>query len=119
MRRKKNQTVVTFGKRVARLRRIHDVKQADLATDAGITTKALSEIERGLTAPSFLTLIKLAEALKVPISQLFADDQTGISSISDAAMLLRAMDTRTRNMAVRVLYAMMPKDAVFGARSSP
>ena len=45
-------------------------RQTDLAEDAGVAQSAVSAYERGDTMPSLPTLIKLAAALEVPLTDL-------------------------------------------------
>jgi len=53
------------------LRREANFTQEQLAFATGISVDFLSLVERGINAPSFDTIEKLAEALKVPISDFF------------------------------------------------
>lgn len=50
------------------------VTQEELAAKAGISVSYLSMLERGERAPHLDTLARLAEALGVPLSELFAFD---------------------------------------------
>ncbi len=60
-----------LSERVRELRRAAGMSAKDLATKAGISAKALSEIENGHTAnPSIQTLQGLADALGVPLTAL-------------------------------------------------
>jgi len=60
-----------FGKRVRVLRKQADLSQEELAARADISVDFVGLIERGVNAPSFETLEKLAEALEVPVRELF------------------------------------------------
>lgn len=60
-----------FGKRVRRLRRQRDMTQEALAEAVGVTSEFISNLERGINAPSFDTLERLAEALDVEFFELF------------------------------------------------
>lgn len=62
---------VQFGKRLRQLRRERDLTQEYLAEAAEISVDMLSNIERGVNAPSFETLEKLAAVLKVQIHLFF------------------------------------------------
>lgn len=55
--------------RVARERR--GISQTCLAKAAGLPQKHVSRIERGEVNPTYHTIIRLADALGVPISDLF------------------------------------------------
>jgi transcriptional regulator with XRE-family HTH domain len=60
-----------FGKRLQTLRRQSGLTQEQLAQAAQISVDFLSLVERGINAPSFENLEKLAKALGVPIRELF------------------------------------------------
>ena len=45
--------------------------QAELAERVGVTRKTVNTVENGVFTPSALLAIKLAEALSVPVEQLF------------------------------------------------
>lgn len=60
-----------FGKRVRVLRKQANLSQEALAARADISVDFLGLIERGINAPSFETLEKLAKALDVPVQELF------------------------------------------------
>jgi transcriptional regulator with XRE-family HTH domain len=60
-----------FGRRLRQIRRQQDLTQEQLAEAAGISVVFLSNIERGVNAPSFETLEKLGEVLQTPMHELF------------------------------------------------
>jgi transcriptional regulator with XRE-family HTH domain len=60
-----------FGRRLRQLRRQKDMTQEQLAEAVGVSVEFLSNLERGINAPSFETLEKLAQALSVPVMELF------------------------------------------------
>ena len=61
-----------FGKRLRFIRRQKDLTQEQLAEAVGISVEFLSNLERGINAPSFETLEKLAAVLAVSVQELFA-----------------------------------------------
>jgi transcriptional regulator with XRE-family HTH domain len=61
-----------------RLREERGMTQEQLAFDAGITSSALSRIERGLNSPGWMTVRRLAHALDVSLVRL-------ASSLEEAA----------------------------------
>jgi len=65
-----NGVVDTLGARLAALRKLNGLSLEDLATRAGITKSYLSKVERGLSAPSLATVLKLAHALGLSSGQL-------------------------------------------------
>ena len=60
-----------IGRQVRSLRKKLDMRVAELAGLAGLSSGMLSKIENGLTAPSLATLKALSEALNVPVTALF------------------------------------------------
>ncbi len=62
---------VDVGARLRQLRTERGKSMRSLARESGLSTNALSMIERGRTSPSVSTLYKLAEALEVPITAFF------------------------------------------------
>jgi transcriptional regulator with XRE-family HTH domain len=62
---------IDVGGRLRQLRTERDKSMRSLARASGLSTNALSMIERGRTSPSVSTLYKLADALDVPITAFF------------------------------------------------
>jgi len=67
----KDVLTVDVGGRLRQLRMERNRSMRALARTSGLSTNALSMIERGRTSPSVSTLYKLAEALEVPITAFF------------------------------------------------
>lgn len=63
--------IIDVGTRLRQLRSERNKSMRALARDSGLSTNALSMIERGRTSPSVSTLHKIAEALEVPITAFF------------------------------------------------
>jgi len=66
-----------FGARLRQLRREANLTQEQLASAAEISVDFLSLVERGINAPSFENLDKLAKALGVPVRELFDFHEQG------------------------------------------
>lgn len=60
-----------FGRRLRQLRLQRNLTQERLAEGAGVSVDLISNIERGINAPSFETLERLAESLRVSVKDLF------------------------------------------------
>jgi len=71
-----DQEVLTIdvGSRLRYLRTERGMSMRALARASGLSTNALSMIERGRTSPSVSTLYKLADALEVPITAFFRQE---------------------------------------------
>lgn len=48
-----------------------DLTQAELAELVGVTRKTVNTVENGVFTPSALLALKLAQALNVPVEELF------------------------------------------------
>ena len=70
--------MTAVGALVLQLRREAGFSIGSLAAAAGLSPGLLSQIERGQGNPSLTTLIKLSQALKVPVGRFFdTKDQGG------------------------------------------
>lgn len=67
--------LLALGRRLRQIRRSRELSQEALADRAGVHPKHLSEIERANKDPRATTVIKLADALGVPVSELYEDDE--------------------------------------------
>jgi transcriptional regulator with XRE-family HTH domain len=82
---------VDLGARIRALRMARGATLRQLAAQAGVTESFLSQVERGVAAPSIASVQRIARALGQSIAELFAtDDRAGI--------VVRAADRR------RVVY---------------
>lgn len=63
---------VAIGRTVRELRKRQRMTGADLSAQTGISVGMLSKIENGVISPSLSTIQALANALRVPLVQLFA-----------------------------------------------
>lgn len=68
-------TARALGALIRRLRTDADLSMASVAASAGISLGLLSQIERGMGNPSLSTMVKLANALDVPISRFFVGER--------------------------------------------
>jgi len=59
-----------LGKSIVALRKKHDISQADLSYEADIDLSSLSRLERGILNPGYLSIYKIAKALKTPLKDL-------------------------------------------------
>jgi transcriptional regulator with XRE-family HTH domain len=78
------------GYRLRELRTERGLSMRALARLSGLSTNALSMIERGKTSPSVSTLYKLSEALEVPITAFFRTEPPR------EAIVFRKSDARSR-----------------------
>ena len=66
-----------FGKNVRRLRGASGFTQERLADKADLDPTYISGIERGVRNPTLVIIVRLAKALRVPLSELCKDIRSG------------------------------------------
>jgi transcriptional regulator with XRE-family HTH domain len=81
---------IHVGQLLRQLREERGISIRELSRRSGLSANALSMIERGLSSPSVSTLYRLTDALKVPITALFRQDQ------SQQAIVFRSISERTQ-----------------------
>jgi len=64
-----------FGKRLQKIRKYKGLTQAQLAEAMDLSIEMISNMERGINGPSFATLEKITEVLKVTAHELFFFDE--------------------------------------------
>lgn len=64
-----------IGANVRRIRQQSKQTLADTSKKANLTKSAMSKIETGQISPPISTLIRIAKAIKVPVVELFVDEQ--------------------------------------------
>ena len=71
-----------LGARIKHARLVLGLHLKDVAVQSGVTEGYLSKIENDRAQPSFAILHRLAQTLKINMSQLFADASDGSSHVS-------------------------------------
>ncbi len=62
---------ILFGKHLRKIRRREDLTKEKLAEILGVSVEFVSNMERGVNAPSFETIEKIATAFDLPVNKLF------------------------------------------------
>lgn len=62
---------ILFGKNLRKIRRREDLTQEKLAEILSVSVEFVSNMERGVNAPSFETIEKIAKAFDLPVNKLF------------------------------------------------
>ena len=70
-----------LSERVQRLRQQRGLSLEELAAASDVSASFLSQLERGIGNPSFLTLTKIARALSTPIGYLFGEEPSAANGI--------------------------------------
>ncbi|WP_368987148.1 helix-turn-helix domain-containing protein [Caldifermentibacillus hisashii] len=63
-----------FGKRLQKIRKEKGLTQLELAEMIDVSSDFIGLMERGVNSPSFKTLEKLSETLKIPVYKFFQFD---------------------------------------------
>ena len=66
---------IIFGKNLRKIRRRRDLTQEKLAETLGVSVEFVSNMERGVNAPSFETIEKIANAFDLSVVRLFDFDE--------------------------------------------
>lgn len=69
----------TWGQRIRAARRKADMNQADLARAVGASQQAISQYETGFRAPPDSLRLRIAAALGVDVSELFAYERQAVA----------------------------------------
>lgn len=71
-----------LGNRIRTIRTALGISQEELAFKSGISAAHLGQIERGLKAPTIVTIDKIAKALNITLPILFSFDVTNVPASS-------------------------------------
>lgn len=69
-RKEEIELITKIGKRIRVLRLERQLSQSELSTDAYLSKNQLGRLERGEHIPNIITLLKIAKALDVNISEI-------------------------------------------------
>ena len=100
-----DELLADLGQRIRTVREVRALSQEKLAERASINNSFLSQIERGLKAPSLKTLNAIAIALDVTMGQLFTDEEATTSALvqQEVAALLEAAPPNRKKALVDLL----------------
>ncbi|MBU3208034.1 helix-turn-helix domain-containing protein [Clostridium algidicarnis] len=84
---------MSIGDRIKKLRKDNNFTQIELAEKAGISEIAIRKYENGGRSPKYGTIIKIAEALNVPVDELmdFEELKQELSDIEETEKLLNIL----------------------------
>lgn len=68
---------ILIGKRIANIRKLAGMTQHQFAERIGITSKHLSEIERGISGFQLNTLLAIANKFDLPTDYILLNEDTG------------------------------------------
>lgn len=79
----------TFGANLRHYRKAEGLTQTGLAEKVGLSLDMIGRLERGLTAPSFETIEKLAKVLNIPEAALFGPNLMALPTGERGRLLKR------------------------------
>lgn len=93
-----------FGARIRELRKAQGLTQDQLAEILGIEQKYVSLIEHGKSYPSLDRLMRIAEALKVPLPSLFEFMHHDLDAMSPKKLIknMEGVDEKDRQLLYRI-----------------
>jgi transcriptional regulator with XRE-family HTH domain len=106
-------TKLKLGAKIKELRKAKGLSQSEIADIINIDAKHLSRIEVGANYPSLDTLTKLAEALEVPLKELFEFGSNMNSTGKHHETLNKLMKQATEEelkIGIKILKAIIKKD---------
>ena len=100
-----------FGVILREIRRVKGLTQEELAQKAGRSVDAVSQWERAVNWPSFDTLVRLSNALEVPIRTFFEQTETPRSDRRlrmevEARLLVEGMSDKDLSIAIEQMRAL-------------
>ncbi|MBI3972598.1 MAG: cupin domain-containing protein [Chloroflexi bacterium] len=108
---------VALGRNIRALRRERGLSTVQVARAIGVSPSLISQIERGLSAPSLDVLHSIAGYLGVPVGVLFAPDaetnvapQPMIAQASPRAQVVRRGQRKTLGLPGSVTYELLSPD---------
>ena len=104
---------IAVGARVRLLRKVRGLSQQALAEVTGVTFQQIQKYERGANRVSASMLSRIAQALDVPISELFGETcEEGGGAIDDVAALLNQPGALEMLRAYTALPRGLPRTAL-------
>lgn len=102
-------TVVAIGSRIRELRTLRNMKLQELAVATGLSSSMLSLLERGKASPSIGSLIGIANALDVTMSDLIP-----LGPLEEEKIVVRADEIAAVETAQHVLRRILKEDRTRG-----
>jgi len=95
-----------IGQKLRQRRKVKQLSLSDVASKAGLSIGLLSQIERGISAPSLRSLSMICAALSMPLRWLFQHEQSDDSGEEDVIVRFarrRKMDLGASGMSKEIL----------------
>ena len=106
--------IIQIGENIRNIRKSKNISQEDLAERASINAPNYGQIERGQNA-SIETLIKISDALEVPITDFFSDVP---ASIRENTTVINQITDYLKNMTIEEQEAILRIVKIFNKYKS-
>ncbi|MBI3794653.1 MAG: helix-turn-helix transcriptional regulator [Nitrospinae bacterium] len=109
MRKTKNEKLL-IGRRLKGLRKAKLLTQDQLAESANLSSKYLSRIELGLENPTIDVFLRIANALNIPLTEMFRADHEEPDPDKLRALLVsltKGADDKSLKLAVKLVQAVL------------
>lgn len=83
-----------IGKKLRQRRKVKRLSLREVAAKANVSIGLLSQIERGISCPSLKSLLQVSEALEMPISWLFSNNEGGDNQPHEPYVVRRSQRRR-------------------------
>jgi transcriptional regulator with XRE-family HTH domain len=97
--------MVAYGRVLRRRREIKGLTIAHLANVTGITANYIGHLEQGKRNPSLCMMLRLADALEVPIAEMVGGTDDLSAEGLEAGRLMERIPVRLRDAALAILRA--------------
>lgn len=97
-----------IGERIRDHRTFLDLTQAELAERALLNTSYIGQIERGLKEPSLKALFKIAAALNLSLSELFAEEAKENDALQDEVLRQLSLWSPEQQRAILEILRRLP-----------
>lgn len=106
---------MNIGSKIRKVREAKGFTQKQVALEIGMDPSQYSKIEKGKTDPTTNTLEKIAKALHIELSELFASDEifkdinSADKTIIEKVRLIEQLDEKERNSIYNIIDSLFTK----------
>jgi len=99
----------SIGLKIREMRKHRGVTLKDFSQKVGVTASLISQIERGVAAPSISSLKKISDALGIPIASFFGEEQGNLLQ-NDFSPIVRKNERKILHPSPGVTYHLLTKN---------
>ncbi len=99
----------SIGLKIREMRKHRGVTLKDFSQKVGVTASLISQIERGVAAPSISSLKKISDVLGIPIASFFGEEQGNLLQ-NDFSPIVRKNERKILHPSPGVTYHLLTKN---------